>query len=393
MRIAFISFEYEGEGLIFIGGESTYAKEICASLVKRGHKICVFCASTQRRTPYEDRKGLTIFPIYCPKPFPYLRFMFALRKLTASNTNFIRSFDIIHSNGLGSSLFGKMPIPVVNTAHHIYAAEANGFSLLRRLFNPTTEISPLMVTLQKRSINQASHIIAVSMFTKQCIMQYSNVLPAKISVIYHGADNLLSKPLSKHDMEARRDLGFNEDNFLLLFVGQYQNDRKGLSFVLRSLRLVRQKIPNVRLVICGKGDVPRYQALASRLGVVDSVSFVGRVSKQKLIKLYKTSDLFVFPSQFEGLGIVFLEAMSYGLPIVASNVGPIPEIVKNGKNGLLVEPNDSSKIAQAIETLLMNDDLRFKIRQQNIRSIQRFTWAKTACETELVYKKLTENVS
>ena len=388
MRIAFLSFEYQGERLVFIGGEATYAKEICTSLVKLGHEVSVFCASAQRKRPYEDEEGTTIFPIYCPRPLPYLRFMLAMRKLTATKANFLRSFDVIHTNGLGSSLCGKMPIPIVNTAHHLYAAEADGEPLWKRLSHPSAEISPLIIALQRRSINQATHIIAVSNFTKRCIMRYANVLPADISVIYHGADHLLSRPMEKPDMESRREIGLNEDEFLLLFVGQYANDRKGLSYLLRSLKLIWQKIPNVRLVICGEGDVPRYQALAIRLGIADSVSFAGHVSQQKLSKLYMASDLFVLPTLFEGLGIVFLEAMSFGLPIVASNVGPIPEIVKQGKNGLLVEPENSLKLAQAIEVLLMNSNIRLNIRQENARSFQRFTWAKAAYKTERLYEKL-----
>ena len=388
MRIAFFSFEYRGEGLVFIGGEAIYAKEICTSLVRLGHEVSVFCASAQRRRPYEDQEGTTIFPIYCSSPFPYLRFQFALCKLTATKANFLRSFDVIHTNGLSSSLCGKMPIPIVNTVHHVYAAEANGEPLWKRLSHPAAESSPLIVALQRRSLNQATHIIAVSNFTKRCTMRYANILPGDISVIYHGADHSQSKPSVKPDMKARREMGLNEDEFLLLFVGQYANDRKGLSYLLRSLKLLRQKISNVRLVICGQGDVHRYQALAMRLGIVDSVSFVGRVPQQKLSKLYMASDLFVLPTLFEGLGIVFLEAMSFGLPIVASNVGPIPEIVKHGKNGLLVEPKDSLKLAQAIEVLLVNSDMRFNIRQKNIRSAQRFTWAKAAYKTERLYEKL-----
>ena len=73
---------------------------------------------------------------------------------------------------------------------------------------------------------------------------------------------MLSKPLIKPDMEARRDLGFKDDDFLILFVGQFKNDRKGLSFLLRSLKLVRQKIPKVRLIVCGKGNIPHISSVS-----------------------------------------------------------------------------------------------------------------------------------
>ena len=157
MRIAFISFEYEGEDLFLIGGEATYAKEICTSLTKRGHKIWVFCASTKRRLPYEEMEGLTIFPVYCPKPFPYLRFMFALRKLFAFKRNyiylvlilFIQMDLVLHS--LGNRLFQLLILHMI-----VSAAEANGFSLLKRLSNPTAEISSSDGTLAKEKHKSSS---------------------------------------------------------------------------------------------------------------------------------------------------------------------------------------------------------------------------------------------
>lgn len=140
--------------------------------------------------------------------------------------------------------------------------------------------------------------------------------------------------------------------------------RKGIDTVLRTLPALLQIFPTLHYKIGGQGpDRERLQALATALGVADAVEFLGFVPDEKLPALYRNATIFVMPSReeqdvgsVEGFGIVFLEANASGIPVVASNSGGIVEAVKDGETGLLVPPDDSEALTQAIRELLSNPE-------------------------------------
>ncbi|MGH9426331.1 MAG: glycosyltransferase family 4 protein, partial [Terriglobia bacterium] len=124
---------------------------------------------------------------------------------------------------------------------------------------------------------------------------------------------------------------------------------KGVDLVIKALRSVRVHHPSVQYVVAGKGDdVPRLQSLARELGVANSVKFLGYVPDKELPALYSEADLFVMPSWKEGFGIVFLEALACGVPVVAGNRDGSVDAVLDGQIGLLVDPEDSAQLVQGI---------------------------------------------
>lgn len=170
----------------------------------------------------------------------------------------------------------------------------------------------------------------------------------------------------------------------LLFVGHYR-PRKGVDYLVDAFS--RLRADNTVLHLVGRMEDSRYferlVAIAKAKGVEDRVIFHGQVDSDRLAYLYSQADVFVFPSLWEGFGIVLLEAMSYGLPIVASNVSAIPELVEDGENGFLVPPADPQALASAIARLVEDSELRKKMGQRGYRMAASYSWQRSG---ELFYE-------
>jgi glycosyltransferase involved in cell wall biosynthesis len=135
--------------------------------------------------------------------------------------------------------------------------------------------------------------------------------------------------------------------------------RKRLEDLLRAAVILRERIPPVRVRIVGEGpESARLHELHSLLGLGDTLTFLGDISRQDLAVEYVRADCFCLPTVQEGFGIVFAEAMAAGLPVVACRVAAVPELVEDRRTGLLVNPESPEELAMALETLLMNDGLR-----------------------------------
>jgi len=139
---------------------------------------------------------------------------------------------------------------------------------------------------------------------------------------------------------------------------------KGHDVVLRALPSVVAKVPDLTYVVVGDGDDrPPLESLANQLGLADHVVFTGEVSESELAALYQRSEVFVLPARTviddhnpkgEGFGIVFLEAMAFGKPVIGPNYGAPAELIRHGENGLLVDPDDPTSVAEALVRLLTN---------------------------------------
>jgi len=161
---------------------------------------------------------------------------------------------------------------------------------------------------------------------------------------------------------------------ILSVARQYR--RKNTASLLRAVVRLRDSRPDVRLRIIGEGpELSRLSALSTQLGLNDSVCFVGSVEGiESLQKEYAAADVFCLPSLQEGFGIVFLEAMAAGLPIVAARAGAAPEVAPHGEVSLLVNPDDDAALARALERLLADDELRRRLGDAGTRRWKGYDW-------------------
>lgn len=168
---------------------------------------------------------------------------------------------------------------------------------------------------------------------------------------------------------------FADGKLNLLFVGRLER-RKGLNYLLKAYRQVQREVPNSRLIVVGPGTSlkPWYQAMVRRYHLKD-VTFVGYVSCEELPRYYKTADVFCAPATGrESFGIVLLEAMSLGKPVVASNIEGYASVITDGVDGLLVPPKDTRALAEALISVMTDESLRRKLGTRAKARAQEYDW-------------------
>ncbi len=144
---------------------------------------------------------------------------------------------------------------------------------------------------------------------------------------------------------------------IIIFLGLLTKD-KGIYDLLRAVSIVKKKIPEICVKIGGVGEVDKVVSFSKDMGLGDSVELLGWVDGREKEGLFASASLFVLPSYYEGVPISILESMAVGVPVIATNVGGIPSIIKNGVNGVLVNPGDVESLSNAIVSLLTNSQIR-----------------------------------
>jgi glycosyltransferase involved in cell wall biosynthesis len=197
------------------------------------------------------------------------------------------------------------------------------------------------------SLRRADRIIAISQSLRRFLVEVEKAPANKIEVIPYGLDPE-SFARDAHPGAFRAEIGARE-NPLVGFIGRLTG-QKGVDILLRAFALVERRHPTVELILAGDGpERPALSRLAQSLGL-QRVMFLGW--RADAADVLADLDLLVVPSRWEGFGLVALEAMAMGIPVVASNASALPEIVAPGQTGLLVSPGDAGELADAITTIL-----------------------------------------
>lgn len=167
--------------------------------------------------------------------------------------------------------------------------------------------------------------------------------------------------------------------------------KNNIAGVIRAFAEIREAVPNARLLVAGDGPLRmELESLARELGVREAVQFMGTVPHDDLPAVYAAADVFVRPSLSEGLGSVFLEAMAAGVPVVASSVGGIPDIVQHEQTGLLADPHDDAAVARAVVRLLTDHALRDRITATAGTMVRgQYDWTAVASRMSAVYEQMS----
>ncbi len=232
-------------------------------------------------------------------------------------------------------------------------------SRARILFTEHGRHFPDIVSSKRRLFNRflvsrAAHITAVCDFARRGLVASDAFPPDRVEVLYNGVDLERFENLPPRD-QARALLHLPPDVPLILHVGTFR-PVKNQSAAIQAFKFVRDKIPNALIAFVGDGpDLPACSDLVARLNLVDAVFFLGQ--RDDIPTVLAAADLFIMTSRSEAHSVSILEAMAAAIPVVATDVGGIPETVLHNRTGLLVPPNDSSALASALVQLL-NDPVR-----------------------------------
>lgn len=211
---------------------------------------------------------------------------------------------------------------------------------------------PLPRSLRREMI-AADAVVAPSEFTRRKLIEVNGIPAEKTSVVAHGLDPDFTEVSPAGD-------GPRDANLVLAVARLNRADLyKGIEVAIAAMPRVVSRCPQARLLIAGDGDDrARLEKMAEELNVSGCVDFLGEVSGARLRDLYQRAAVFVMPSQKEGFGIVFLEAMHHGVPVVAARAGATEEVVLDGVTGILVPPNDPVALGSAVSGLLLLADER-----------------------------------
>lgn len=246
---------------------------------------------------------------------------------------------------------------------------------------------PGMRWLLKMAARRSARMVAISNHTAAEVEKLTGMRP---EVIPYGIGLSAAErsPWPPRSVEEKGDQGFT-----VLFVGRLV-ERKGVHVLLRAAAKVRGQY-RLRVVVVGDGpERGRLENLARELGLEQSVEFRGRVTDEELARSYRAADAFVLPAvvdsrgETEGLGVVLLEAMSYGVPVVASRAGGITDIVEDGANGLLVDAGDAEALAGALARLMEDRALASRLGEAGRRTVEaRFRWERITDRWERLYSE------
>jgi len=388
MRIAFSTQQYPS----LDGGSHKYATYLTRGLAALGHDITVFAALTNDAAEaLEEQKNVHVVKVTVNERYaPGAQFSFLLPKYVRQAEREEGKFDIVHFNGLCYWFFPRRVsfAPHVVTAHHLVtdAIEATHEGLTKRLVHYSSETNVFMPFIERRAFTSADYILSVSNFTKARIIDKYKIPADRIETIYHGTEKS-SYEFTNNDIRLfKESLNLGREASLLLFVGAVDDPRKGLDLLLKALKLVNEQT-SVALLVVGPGTQTDAKNRAASLGIGDAVFFLGSVDPITLQKCYALCDVYVYPSRLEGFGLPLLEATEAAKPIVATNVGAIPELVEHGINAYLVDPNEHS-IATAIITALEDKQKGTSTKELSKTVLNNFSWERSASLTSELYKKL-----
>lgn len=238
----------------------------------------------------------------------------------------------------------------------------------------------LMRELKSRLIRNADKITATSSYLAKQTSLYSGYPVENIKVVPFGVDLNRFKYMPKTEKKGVFYLG----------TVKHLEPKYGIEYLIRTFPIILKSEKNTKLLIAGKTNKPDFEIelkkLSERLGVDGCVSFVGGIRHDLVPKFLSNLDIFIMPSINEEFGVSAVEAEAVGVPVVASNVGGIPEAVKNGETGILVEPKNPQAIADTVLYLIQNPEIRRKMGLAGRKYVEEnFDWQKNVDEMERLY--------
>jgi D-inositol-3-phosphate glycosyltransferase len=248
----------------------------------------------------------------------------------------------------------------------------------------------LRIASERHVLEGADRVICATEQERAAIRQLYRAALDKITVIPLGVDMDRFRPAAKAD--ARTRLGLSQDERIVLFVGRLE-PLKGVDILIGAASMLDSDVDCSVLIVGGDEtthqQVADLRGLASTLGVGERVAFVGAVDHDLLPLYYNAADVCVVPSHYESFGLVAIEAMASGVPVVASRVGGLTGTVKDGETGYLVPWLCPEPFAERIELLLDNEPLRVSLGEAAREAVSRYRWENVAGAVLDVYELLT----
>lgn len=351
-------------------GIGNYVHNLAKQLTQRGHRVTAITRGKARGDERTDFDGVeviraTFLPIY---PFHVYLHSLHLERLVRQ-----ADFDVIHVHSpLCPAIDAGTQAPIITTVHTTVWKGARMVELIDLLSLGIKLHMSISYHIEKKLFEASDVVTTVSMAVARELQSYGVEL-GKVVCVGNGVDIRYFEPDGRSD-------GY------VLYVGRLSH-RKGLMDLVRCAKQTIQAAPETKFVVVGKGPLlSRVKSLLNQLGLQNSVTIVGYVNKETLLRLYQGASVFVLPSYHEGLPTVLLEAMACGVPVVATKVSGTTEVVQNEVNGILVPPRNPASLSEAILGITKDDSLARRLAQNARKTIEeKFSFEIVAERTLNVY--------
>lgn len=392
------------------GGMNVYVRDISRELARRGIQVDVFTRSEDDCQPtvrHDLGFGARVIHIKAgpEKPIPVSEIANYLEDFAEGVLNFAHSegisYDLIHSHYWLSGLVAEKlveilgPIPIVHMFHTL------GF-MKNRVAQTEEEKAPeIRIDGERHVMSIVDRIIAATPAEYAQLHWLYQADMTKVITIPPGVDLERFKPFPRE--QAKEIVGIPADHKNILFAGRIE-PLKGVDTLLCAISLISKHAPKVVEDVCVAiigGDpwrddpdqeMARLQQLRADLGVDDVVAFLGAKDQEVLPNYYAAAEMVVMPSHYESFGLVALESMAMGTPVIASEVGGLAYLVKDGFNGFLVPSRDPEALAERIYTLLEDTDCRESLGTQARHYAEGFAWPKIVDKMLSLYCEILSNI-
>lgn len=380
-RVAMVTYSSKPRGGV------VHAVELAEALHRRGQTVHLFGLGDPAEGFYRPvRAPHTLFPAPGPDGTLEERVFRAIDRLAEGLADTLPGrFDLIHVQdciAAGAALRLRergVSTRILRTVHHV-----DDFT------------TPALVECQRRSIVEPDRVLVVSEFWREALRRDFGV---EADVVTNGVDvERFARPPNPDGADLRRRASA-ENRFLFLAVGGIE-PRKGSRELVEALAVVRRAVdpPPVLAVVGGhsfQDHGPYRESVLARVAELGldlgrDIVVLGTVSDQKLRRWYWAADALVFPSVKEGFGLVVLEALAAGLPVVATDIPVFRQYLTDGATAMLTAPGDARSLATAMSAIVEDAELRYRLANAGPALAARFTWNRTAHQHEAIYRRRPE---
>lgn len=374
------------------GGMNVHVREIARALSVRGAQVDVFTRAHQGQDL--DAPGIAdgVNVVHVPagpsaaplsEQHEYLtEFLEGILRRRDRNHS---DYQAVHSHYWLSGLAGRQFAAAVAAPHVMTFHTLSRIKMQSR----SGESEPELRQRSEAEIIAGSDcVIAFSEHERDAMVKLYDGDPNRIRLVPCGVDLERFRPLGR--AEARDELGLNGHK-VLLYVGRIEA-LKGLELLIQTT--AHLDAANVKVLVVGddadgSGDLARLKYMAESLNVSESIEFVGRVAQDRLPWYYSAADVCVVPSYYESFGLVALESMACGTPVVASRVGGLPTVVRNGRTGYLKSWRCPETFANSLEMLLVNHSLQDSMGRTARKTAESMSWDAVSGQLLAIYRELS----
>ena len=351
MRICFVA-----------NARSVHTQKWVQYFLEKGNEILVL---SKENVPIP---GAQVFPVLRVTSRNWLIRKFEVLRNTWTFWSIVRAFDpdIVHVHSISTNLLWYWGMK--NLFVSPWGSDVRGN-------HPAIKTSYLRFVFR-----QAQMITATSPFLADVTRRYTD---KEVHVVPFGVDCEVFRPAERINMTSVVTLGFVK----------YLKAKYGPEYLIRAMEMIARQYPQTRLLVAGSGELrSQLEALTEQLGLTRNVSFLGAIEHRQVPEVLKNVDIFVMPSIREEFGVAAVEAQAMEIPVVATRVGGIPEIVVDGETGILVEPGNSEQLVQVILTLIENPALRRQMGEQGRRHVlANYRWEDNAALMEKLYHRFVHS--